>query len=68
LPFNEKEQIRFRDFVKELTENGVKIMISNSNTEFIRDIYKDFSINTIEIRYSIINKKKPTKELLIMNY
>ncbi|KJV72376.1 D12 class N6 adenine-specific DNA methyltransferase family protein [Orientia tsutsugamushi str. UT76] len=40
LPFDEKDQIRLRDFVQELTNKGVKIMISNNNTAFIRDLYK----------------------------
>ncbi|QES96077.1 hypothetical protein F0363_04675 [Orientia tsutsugamushi] len=42
LPFDEKDQIRLRDFVYELTNKGVKIMLSNTNTTFIKDLYKDF--------------------------
>ncbi len=49
LSFDEKEQIRLRDFAKELTSKGVKLMISNSDTDFIRRIYQDFTINTIDI-------------------
>ncbi|WP_371222167.1 DNA adenine methylase [Orientia tsutsugamushi] len=68
LPFDEKDQIRLRDFVKELTNKGVKIMISNNNTAFIRDLYKDFNINTVTVVYSINEQRNPVNELIITNY
>ncbi|KJV51664.1 D12 class N6 adenine-specific DNA methyltransferase family protein [Orientia tsutsugamushi str. Gilliam] len=45
--FDEKEQIRLRDFVYELNNKGVKIMLSNNNAAFIKDLYKDFFITQI---------------------
>ncbi|KJV70040.1 DNA methyltransferase [Orientia tsutsugamushi] len=68
LPFDEKDQIRLRDFVQELTNKGVKIMISNNNTAFIRDLYKDFNINTVTVVYSINEQRNPVNELIITNY
>lgn len=68
LPFDESEQIRLRDFAKELDNQGVKIMLSNSNTEFIRELYKDFNIRTIEIKYCIPEKRKISKEVLVTNF
>ncbi len=73
LPFNEHEQIRLRDFAKELTSKGVKLMISNSDTNFIREIYQDFTINTVDIKYTITGQKvnvqkEIAKELIITNY
>ena len=47
--FDENEQIRLRDFVEELSSKKVKVMISNSDTAFIRNLYKNFNISTIEI-------------------
>ena len=35
IEFDEKEQIRLAQFAKNLSNNGVKIMISNSNHPFI---------------------------------
>ncbi len=72
LPFNEQEQVRLRDFAKELTSKGVKLMISNSDTNFIREIYQDFTINTVDIKYTITGQKvnvqkEIAKELIIMN-
>ncbi|KJV71079.1 D12 class N6 adenine-specific DNA methyltransferase family protein, partial [Orientia tsutsugamushi str. UT76] len=66
--FDEKDQIRLRDFVQELTNKGVKIMISNNNTAFIRDLYKDFNINTVTVVYSINEQRNPVNELIITNY
>ncbi|WP_425364079.1 DNA adenine methylase [Candidatus Tisiphia endosymbiont of Hybos culiciformis] len=68
LPFDENEQIRLRNFVKELTSKGVKLMISNSNTDFIREIYQDFTINTIDAKYALTGQKSITRELVITNY
>jgi len=68
LPFDENEQIRLRDFTEMLTCKGVKIMVSNSDTKFIRDIYKDFNINTIDVKYSLPDKREKLQELMITNY
>jgi DNA adenine methylase len=68
LPFDESEQIRLRDFVNMLHKKGVKFIVSNSDTKFIRDIYKGYKINTIEVKYSIRDKKQKIQELVITNY
>jgi DNA adenine methylase len=68
LPFDENEQIRLRDFAKELTSKGVKLMISNNDTEFIRRIYQDFTVNTIDIKYAITGQRKISKEVIVTNY
>ena len=49
-----------------LTEQGVKVMISNSNTDFIRDLYSDLNIQEITTKYAI--NQKNTTELVITNY
>jgi DNA adenine methylase len=46
--FNEQEQIRLRDTILELTARGTKCLLSNSDTQFIRDLYQDNTIFTIE--------------------
>ncbi len=68
--FTRKDQEILRDFALNLSKNGINVMISSSNTKFIKDLYKnDFEI--IEITTSkTINPKhiKPSTELLIKNY
>ncbi|MEG3850883.1 DNA adenine methylase [Microcoleus sp. herbarium19] len=39
--FQESEQIKLRDVFAELAERGVKVMLSNSNCDFIKAIYSD---------------------------
>lgn len=66
LPFDEKEQIRLKNFADDLNKNGTRFGVSNSDTPFIRELYKDYTINTINTRYQI--GRHPVKtELLITN-
>lgn len=43
-------------------------MLSNSDTEFIRTLYKDFFIRNIQTKYSIRQKNKLASEVIITNY
>ena len=43
-------------------------MISNSNTSFIRNLYKNFNINTIKVKYSMPEHNKIADETIITNY
>jgi len=67
--FTEKEQEKLRDFALSLINKGINIMISNSDTAFINDIYKKhFRIERIEAPRVVnckSNKRKPITELLI---
>ena len=66
LPFDEKEQIRLKNFADELNKNGTRFAVSNSDTPFIRDLYKDYQQKEIVVKYQI--GKHPVKtELLITN-
>lgn len=69
--FGRDEQIRLRDVIKSLTEKGVLVMASNANTEFIRDIYRDFNIHVIEAKRMINSKgtgRGNVEEVIITNY
>lgn len=68
LPFGEDDQIRLNKFAMELSNKGIKLMISNSDTSFIRELYKNFNISTITIKYPISNYRRTSNELLITNY
>ena len=48
--FKESEQLKLRDIFAELAERGVKVLLSNSNCDFIEKIYSDsqvFPINSV---------------------
>lgn len=70
--FTEQDQIRLRDFALELTKKGVNVMLSNSDADFINNIYKKgFKIAKISAP-RIVNckadKRKSVYETLITNY
>jgi len=69
--FGQNEQIKLRDTFKQLSDKGCFVMLSNSNTEFIKDSYKDFKINEIYAARSINSKgdgRGKIKEVVITNY
>ncbi|MDZ4785698.1 MAG: DNA adenine methylase, partial [bacterium] len=69
--FSKDDQIRLRDVFAELANCGVKVMLSNSDCEFIRDIYSEFKIYRILAARAInSNGKKRGKiaEVLVTSY
>jgi DNA adenine methylase len=66
--FTQDDQIRLKYVFAELAERGVKVMLSNSDCPFIRELYSDFNINSI-IAPRLINsdarKRGNITELLI---
>ena len=42
-------------------------MLPNSGTEFIRHLYKDFNVRTIEVKYNIRDKRRLSKEVVVTN-
>jgi DNA adenine methylase len=69
--FGAEDQIRLRDRVIELADRGVKVMVSNSDCPFIRDIYQGFRIETIEAGRSInsnATKRGKINEVVVMSW
>lgn len=69
--FTADDQIKLRDAFKELSERGCKVMLSNSNSEFINDIYKEFNIHKIHAARSINANgagRGKIQEVLVTNY
>ncbi|MBD1902523.1 DNA adenine methylase [Trichocoleus sp. DQ-A3] len=69
--FNEADQIRLRDVFAELANRGVKVMLSNSDCLFIREIYSNFNIYEISASRMInsnARKRGKISELLIASY
>ncbi|MGX2985201.1 DNA adenine methylase [Helicobacter sp. 23-1048] len=66
--FLESEQIRLCETFKILETRGVKVLQSNSNTEFIRKLYKDFELIEVKVRRAINckgDKRGKVSELII---
>lgn len=69
--FSEKDQIALRDFVNKLTKQKVNVMLSNSNTPFVQDLYKGYNIAIIDAPRNVNckpNKRNSVEEVLITNY
>jgi DNA adenine methylase len=71
--FNEKNQQELADFCKSLHNKGVKVMVSNSNTPFIRALYSNpiFKIGIVNAPRMVnckANGRKAVEEVLITNY
>ncbi|MDD6055611.1 MAG: DNA adenine methylase [Helicobacteraceae bacterium] len=66
--FLQESQERLFRLFKKLDNKGVKMLLSNSNTEFIRELYKDFTIIEIQAKRAINckgDKRGKITELLI---
>jgi DNA adenine methylase len=69
--FHEADQIRLRDVVAQLSDRGVRVMLSNSDCKFVRDLYKDFHIHTIYATRNIncnAEKRGKITEVLVTSY
>jgi DNA adenine methylase len=69
--FKESQQIQLRDICLTLSERGVKVMLSNSDCEFIRNLYSGFNIHTISAARAInshAKKRGKINEILVTSY
>jgi len=69
--FGVSEQLRLKKLCDNLNKKGVKFLLSNSATQFIEDLYKDYEIRYVKASRSInsnAQKRGEIKEVLIRNY
>lgn len=67
--FGRVEQERLAKVVKWLNASGVKFMLSNSDTPYIRETYRDFNIHSVEVPRTIARRNRDSaNELVIRNY
>jgi DNA adenine methylase len=69
--FDMYEQVRLKDLCDKLDKKGVKFLLSNSATQFIEDLYKDYKISYVKANRSInsnAKKRGEIDEVLIRNY
>lgn len=69
--FDRDEQIRLKETCDMLNKKGVKFLLSNSATEFIYELYKNYKIEIIQAKRAI--NSKPDKrgeidEVLVRNF
>jgi DNA adenine methylase len=69
--FDQNEQIRLKKTCDKLDEKCVKFLLSNSATDFIKDLYKNYRIEIIQAKRAInskADKRGEIDEVLVMNY
>lgn len=65
-----EDHIRLAEAFKELTNRGVYCMLTNHDTTFVRELYKDYKIEAVSVRRSINSKgtNRTGIEVIITNY
>lgn len=69
--FGQKEQIRLKETVDDLTNRGCFVLLSNSATDFIKDLYSDYKVVIVEANRAInsnASRRGKVDEILVMNY
>ncbi|MGF1493344.1 MAG: DNA adenine methylase [Microcoleaceae cyanobacterium] len=69
--FREQDQVRLAHVFRELANRGVRVMLSNSNSPLIHQLYQDFPIHQIKAIRAInsnAQRRGAITELLITSY
>ena len=69
--WNVYDQIRLKEACDDLNKKGIKFLLSNSASQIIKDLYKDYNINIVKANRSINSngdKRGEVDEVLIRNY
>lgn len=69
--FLDEEQKKLAQVFKKLDKKGCKVMLSNSDTEFIKRLYSDFNIYTVKATRMIncdATKRGKINEIVVTNY
>ena len=67
--FGRKEQVRLRDYFKKLNDEGVSVILSNSSSPFIKEIYNEFNVVEVYCSRNInskSNKRGKIPEFLVI--
>ena len=69
--FAQRDQIRLRDVFAALDRRGCRMMLSNSDVPFIREIYADWQIDTVAVARAIncdAARRGKVSEVVVRNY
>jgi DNA adenine methylase len=69
--FRREDQLRLRDVFRVLDRRGCKLMLSNSNAPFVRELYTGYRIDSVSAARAInsdASKRGPVEELVVRNY
>lgn len=69
--FTQDDQIKLRECCDELHSRGIKFMLSNSSTDFIREQYSAYNITIVKAKRainSVASKRGDVDEVVVTNY
>ncbi len=69
--FNRDEQKRLKKLCDTLSSRGIRFLLSNSSTDFILDLYKDYRIRFVQAKRAVNSqgdKRGNVDEVLVTNY
>lgn len=69
--FNAQDQHALANVFRQLTDKGVRCMLSNSQTPLILNLYRNFRIETVQARRAVnsnANRRGRIPEVLVLNY
>lgn len=69
--FSREEQTRLKECCDELNKRGVKFMLSNSATDFIKDLYSEYDVTIVKAKRAInsdATKRGAIDEVVVRNY
>lgn len=68
--FSEEDHMRLLNLFQRLTASGVHCMLSNSNTDYIKDLYAGYNIDVVQVKLNINRNgnERQGEEVIITNY
>ena len=69
--FSKEDQKRLKEALDDLNKKNIKWLLSNSSTDFIKELYKDYTIIEVDARRNInsdATKRGAIKEVLVKNF
>ena len=69
--FTRDDQIRLRECCDDLNKRGIKFMLSNSETDFIKEQYAAYRIKIVQAKRAVNSdstKRGEVNEVLVRNY
>lgn len=69
--FSYEDQVRLRDTFKMLSKKGAFVMLSNSSSPLVEELYQDFNIHEVEVTRTNgakTSSRRKISEILVTNY
>ena len=68
--WSKEDTIRLKSVCDKLNSKGCKVIVSNNDTAFVRELFKDYKIHEVDVRRSINRNgdNRKGKEVIITNF